>query len=93
MAQSDQKIADSDLPPYKVDQLKVEYMVASYDEKSDLLARGIQLQNAESIMASITKFAAPVEQWKSAKLAEETDVEEAVAAFFAKIDKSDEIFR
>ena len=93
MGREDQKIADSDLPSFKVEQLKVEFMIAAYEEKAQLLARGIQLKNAESIMASITKFAAPVEQWKSAKLEEETDVEEAVAAFFAKIDKSDEIFR
>ena len=93
MAREDQKIADSDLPSFKVEQLKVEFMVASYEEKAELLARGIQLQNAESIMASITKFAAPVEQWKSAKLEEEADAQHAVAQFFAKVDKSDKIWR
>ena len=93
MAHSDQSIADTEFPQYKVEWCKVDQMVSNYGENKSLLDSGAQFDDAESLMNSLKKFAAPVEQWKSTRMETAIECEEAVQQFMQNIDAQNRVWR
>ena len=92
MGHSDQSIADTELPQCRVEQLKVDKMVHKYDEYQLFLDSGVEFNDGESLMNSLKKFAAPVEQWKSTRMETAIECESAVQQFMQKIDAQDPIW-
>ena len=72
-------MADLELPQSKMDQLYIEEMVRSFDEKQSMHADGMQV--APHIVNSLLKFQKPVQQWKSTRMDLIEDIDKAVHEF------------